>query len=362
MGGRRGGQRSGRRWRKVAARGPSAEDAWEGPEAPEAAAPAEGALEVGPELRERRETLLDLGDFEEPEGQGAGFDKVASNDEWAFRRADRLQERLPDQRREGDRKTEGEVFDRSTLLILHKLLLHGVLRSLDFPVSTGKEANVFRGTTPRGGYVAVKIYRVNTSTFKHVLQYIQGDERFQGVSGDKRSLVHAWCQKEHRNLVRLREAGVPVPEPIKALGNVLVTEYLGIKEGPWPTLKEARVEDAAHARRLWEQLAEDYVKAYNLADLVHADLSEYNVLLEGAGGPAEAQRARVIDVGQAVLKTHPMSHEFLDRDLRNLTAFFRRKGVRCEPADVKARLKHERSTRTEKPDRVLRGDAAGEEE
>jgi RIO kinase 1 len=332
-----------KRWRRVAARGPSAEDAWEGPEAAQV---AEGAIPAAG-AQAPRANLLDLGDFA-ADAEAARIDQldtVASNDEWAFRRADKLQARLPDTRKEGgERKTEGEVFDRGTLLTLHKLLLHGVLKSLDFPVSTGKEANVFRGTTPRGGYVAVKIYRVNTSTFKHVLQYIQGDERFQGVRGDKRNLVQAWCQKEHRNLIRLREAKVPVPEPIKAIDNVLVTEYLGVKEGPWPTLKEARIDDA---KRLWDQLADDYVKAYNEADLVHADLSEYNVLLEGAGGPLEGQRARLIDVGQAVLKTHPMAHEFLARDLRNLTAFFKRKGVDCRPEDIKSRLRHERSTKND---------------
>lgn len=337
------GQR--KRWKRVAARGPSVEDSWEGPEAPGAPKAADEAAPSG----EASGPMLELGDFAE-EAEDERLDKldtVASNDEWAFRRADKLQAGLPDTRKEGDRKTEGEVFDRGTLLTLHKLLLHGVLKSLDFPVSTGKEANVFRGTTPRGGYVAVKIYRVNTSTFKHVLQYIQGDERFQGVRGDKRALVQAWCQKEHRNLIRLCEAGLPVPEPIKAIDNVLVTEYLGIKEGHWPTLKEARIDDA---KRLWDQLADDYVNAYNKADLVHADLSEYNVLLEGAGGPVEGQRARIIDVGQAVLKTHPMAHEFLERDLRNLVAFFKRKGVDCRPEDIKSRLRHERSTKNEQDD------------
>jgi RIO kinase 1 len=326
------------------------EDAWEGPEAPK---PEEGTLEVAPDLRERK-TLLELGDFAEDAeaGRVSKLDTVASNDEWAFRRADRLQGMLPDHRGDADRKTEGEVFDRQTLMVLHKFLTHGVLRSLDFPVSTGKEANVFRGTTPGGGLVAVKIFRVNTSTFKHVLKYIQGDERFEGVTGDKRSLVHAWTQKEFRNLVRMSEAGVPVPEPLKALQNVLVMEYLGTKEGPWPTLKEAPVEDYG---RLWAQLADDYVKAYNTAELVHADLSEYNVLLEGAGGPDGATRARTIDVGQAVLKNHPMAHEFLARDLKNLTAFFRRKGVReAEPAAIMGQLRHERTTKTEKAVRLAK--------
>ena len=280
-----------------------------------------------------------------------GMQSLASNDEWAFRKADRLQAMLPDLRGDLNRKTEGEVFDRQTLMVLHKFLTHGVLRSLDFPVSTGKEANVFRGTTPGGGLVAVKIFRVNTSTFKHVLQYIQGDERFEGVTGDKRSLVHAWTQKEFRNLVRMSEAKVPVPEPLKALQNVLVMEYLGVKEGPWPSLKEARVDDYG---RLWEQLCDDYVKMYNDAELVHADLSEYNVLLEGAAGPDDQTRARIIDVGQAVLKNHPMAHEFLARDLKNLSAFFKRKKVDADPQQIMVRLKHERTTKTEKAVRLAR--------
>ncbi|MHB8633881.1 MAG: serine protein kinase RIO [Thermoplasmatota archaeon] len=262
---------------------------------------------------------------------------VSSNDEWAYRQADRLQATLPARRGGLDRRTEGEVFDRSTLMTLHKLLTHGVLRSLDFPIATGKEANVFRGTTPRGGYVAVKIYRVNTATFKHVLQYIQGDERFQGVTGDKRALVHAWCQKEFRNLARLRDAGVSVPEPIKAISNTLVMEYVGVKAGPYPTLKQAAPFQDANA--LWKRLADDYVASYNVAGLVHADLSEYNVLLDQAEKPADQQRPRIMDVGQAVLWTHPMAAEFIARDIHNITKFFLRQGVDAAPAELHARLR-----------------------
>ncbi len=255
---------------------------------------------------------------------------LASNDQWAYEKADRLVSRLP--KNEGkDRRTEGEVFDRQTLLTLHRLLVHGALKSLDFPVSSGKEANVFRGTTPMGAFVAVKIYRVNTATFKHVLKYIQGDERFAGVSGDKRELVNAWAQKEFRNLHRMYEAGVSVPEPIRVLNNVLITEYIGTEEGPWPTLKDmGRIEDAMP---FWESLHDDFVKMVKKADLIHADLSEYNILIQDADDPTKA-RARVIDVGQAVLTSHPMSGEFLERDAKNLTAYFRRHGVKVSAEDL----------------------------
>lgn len=274
---------------------------------------------------------------EEPE-------RLASNEEWVLQQADRMVARLP-QRIGHDRRTEGEVFDRPALMTLHRLLSSGVLSSLDFPVSTGKEANVFRGTTPQGAHVAVKIYRINTATFRHVQQYIQGDERFQGVGGDKKTMVHAWAQKEFRNLHRMRDAGVDVPEPIKVLNNVLITEYLGVPEGPWPTLKDVgRLPDP---KRFWTKLVDDYVAMVNKADLIHADLSEFNVLVEHAdrlhdAAPDQVPRPRVIDVGQAVLHTHPHCQDFLRRDINNIVHYFRRQGLReAAPETITDRLRPE---------------------
>lgn len=261
---------------------------------------------------------------------------VSSNDEWAFQQADRMLKKVKG-RIGKDRRTEGEVFDHQTLMTLHKLFTGDVLKSLDFPVSTGKEANVFRGTTPMGGHVAVKIYRTNTATFKHVLQYIQGDDRFQGVTGDKRSLTHAWAQKEFRNLHRMRDAGVDVPEPIKVLNNVLVTEYIGIDEGPWTTLKGMGRIDPKMAERFWKKLTADYALIHNKADLVHADLSEYNILVVDADKPKKAM-PRIIDVGQAVPRKHPMAWEFRDRDVKNLTAYFRRMRVKADESTLKQQL------------------------
>ncbi len=275
------------------------------------------------------EPLLEFED--EPEE----LERLASNDEWAFQQADRMVKKLKG--REGkDRRTEGEVFDHQTLMVLLKFLTSGVLKSLDFPISTGKEANVFRGTTPTGNHVAVKIYRTNTATFKHVLQYIQGDDRFQGVTGDKRALTHAWAQKEYRNLLRMRDAGVDVPEPIKVLQNVLVTEYIGLPEGPWPQLKDIGRLDKKQAEKFWKKIQDDYVTIFNKAKLVHADISEYNILVEGSGTKKET--VRIIDVGQAVLTNHPMAWEFLARDITNLANYFRRMRIDVDEAAFKARL------------------------
>ena len=62
--------------------------------------------------------------------------------------------------REGlDRKTIDEVFDKSVLHTLEKLISDKYIEILDFPISTGKEGNVFRAITPKKQFVAVKIFR-----------------------------------------------------------------------------------------------------------------------------------------------------------------------------------------------------------
>ncbi|MGB0653016.1 MAG: serine protein kinase RIO [Thermoplasmatota archaeon] len=311
--------------------------------------PAAEEKATGLPLLQRQDLGLDEAELERLEQERLAFegkpdptdpddvDSYASNDEWAFQKADQLLSTL--KQREGvDRRTEGEVFDRPTLMVLHKMLSQGTLASLDFPISTGKEANVFRGTTPMGGHVAVKIYRVNTATFKHVLQYIEGDERFAGAGRDKRRLVAAWAQKEFRNLSRLYEAGVSVPEPIRVLGNVLVTEYIGLPEGPWPQLKDLGRLDREQAQEFYDSLTADLERTVHDAGLVHADLSEYNILVQDSDDP-DAARARIIDVGQAVLRSHPMSEEFLERDIRNLTRYFTRQRLRVTEHDLATRLR-----------------------
>jgi RIO kinase 1 len=59
---------------------------------------------------------------------------------------------------------------------------------------------------------------------------------------------------------------------------------------------------------------------YQLCKLVHADLSEYNVLYH-------QKKLFIIDVSQSVEHDHPRSLEFLRMDIKNVSDFFRRKNV-----------------------------------
>ena len=66
---------------------------------------------------------------------------------------------------------ESEVFDRPTMMMLSDYIKKGVLKSVDYPIAKGKEANVFRASTP-DGYAAVKIYRIETSNFLRMADYM----------------------------------------------------------------------------------------------------------------------------------------------------------------------------------------------
>jgi RIO kinase 1 len=136
-------------------------------------------------------------------------------------------------------ETVEEVFDASTVLTILSLIRKRVLKRISGVISAGKEARVYLGYAPDGRPLAVKIYLTSSAEFrKGILKYIAGDPRFQGVkTSDTRALIYAWTRKEYRNLVRMREAGVKVPEPVAFLNNVLVMEFLGEEGKRYPLLE-----------------------------------------------------------------------------------------------------------------------------
>lgn len=234
-------------------------------------------------------------------------------------------------RSDEDRKTMDEVFDKPTLLVLYKFISNGYLETLDYPVSTGKEANVFHATTPQGTSLAVKIFRTNTATFRSFMTYIAGDPRFGHVRPQRRDIVHVWAQKEYKNLQRYFEAGVRVPNPVGWRQNVLLMEFIGDQGTPAPRMRDAPPEDPQKA---FETLTAQYRLGVEKGKLVHGDFSEFNVLNHGGD-------LVTIDVAQSVLVEHPMSQELLERDAKNLSAYFRKQGVKVTPEETLKRMRPE---------------------
>ena len=223
-----------------------------------------------------------------------------------------------------DRKIYDEVFDHETLMTIYGLTTKGYFDTLDFPIATGKEGNVFRATTLDGDYVAVKIYRMSNSTFNNIQKYIVGDMRFRSVGKNKRRTIHLWAQKEFRNLERMHTNDIIVPKPITCVKNIIVMEFVGIDETPAPHLRSVDIEDP---NELFKILYDNMKRIYQKAGLVHADFSEYNILMTESG-------PTIIDVGQAVLTNHPMAKEFLERDVKNLARYFKRFDIQVEVEEL----------------------------
>jgi RIO kinase 1 len=225
-----------------------------------------------------------------------------------------------------DLKLESGVFDVPTLKTLYTMANKGIITAFGGVVSTGKEADVFHAIGENGREMAVKIYRISTSDFQSMENYLIGDPRFSNIRGTKKDIVFAWTKKEHRNLERAREAGIKAPEPYTSERNILVMEFIGKDGVSAPRLKDVK---PAEPQRIYDTVAQYMRLLYQKAKLVHGDLSEYNVLLY-------EDEPVIIDMGQAVMLDHPMSREFLARDVKNVVRYFKKLGVDCSEESLNA--------------------------
>lgn len=218
-------------------------------------------------------------------------------------------------------EVEAEVFDEPTLRALYKLVHDGHVRAVGGVVSSGKEANVVEADG-RDGEVALKIYRIATSSFQDMRKYLEGDPRFEGARS-KKELVIEWVRREFSNLQRASEAGVRVPEPIAHERNVLVSEFVGDDGVRAPQIREVEIENP---ETCYEVVVEYASRLYD-AGLVHGDLSEYNVLVHDGD-------LVVIDMGQTVRVEHPHADDMLENDCGNVARFFSSLGVETSRDEV----------------------------
>lgn len=226
-------------------------------------------------------------------------------------------------------KIANEVFDRTTKETLAYLHRRGKVEELYGVISTGKEANVFAGVDVEGNRIAIKIYRTYTTEFRRIWEYLAADPRVGYLPKDMRKLVFVWTRREFKNLQRAMKYAVRAPEPVIFRNNVLVMEFIG-DESPAPRLKDIEKSlEKPDFEELYDYIMGVIERLWKRGDMVHGDLSEYNVLLWD--GPV------VIDWSQATVRRNRMSIELLKRDLRNVINYFARKGVDVDDYDEKLR-------------------------
>lgn len=135
-------------------------------------------------------------------------------------------------------------------------------------------------------------------------RYVVGDSRFQRYcKSNPRKMVKMWAEKELRNLARLHAAGVRAPQPLQLRMHVLAMQFLGSGGVAAPRLRDAGL-PPARMRQAYGEMVLLIRTMYQKCRLVHADLSEYNVLVH-------QNELWIIDVSQSVEPDHPRAFDFL---------------------------------------------------
>ncbi len=207
---------------------------------------------------------------------------------------------------------------------LEPLVADGVIEEVISRLKSGKEADIYL-VQHAGEIVAAKVYKERTArNFHNNAQYLEGrrnrSSRTQraidkGSRFGQAAAEEAWKATESDVLHQLYAAGVRVPQPVLFYEGVLLMEAVIDPEGhPAPRLIDAPIQPE-RAADLYADLRSQAIRILTL-DLIHGDLSPYNVLLAW-NGPT------IIDFPQAVGAAHNQQAEFFfTRDLENIRRFF----------------------------------------
>ena len=233
-----------------------------------------------------------------------------------------------------DHGTVEQCIDPRISRIIERYKKRGQITEFNGCIATGKEANVYHargrgvkeeaeGLEPNRE-LAIKIYKTSILIFKDRERYITGEFRFRHgyCKSNPRKMVAVWCEKEIRNLKRIRQKGIKCPEPFAFKSNLIMMEFIGKDGVAAPRLKDALndFENLEEFDNCYMQIMEIMKKMFQNCKLVHSDFSEYNLLYYN-------KEVYVIDLAQAVEENHPNADYFLKRDIHNMNEFFTKNSI-----------------------------------
>ncbi|MCE9666490.1 hypothetical protein LY474_01580 [Myxococcus stipitatus] len=207
---------------------------------------------------------------------------------------------------------------------LETLLADGIIEAVIGQLKTGKEAEVWL-VQHAGQVVAAKLYKErHERNFRNNAGYREGREvrnsrtrraMEKGSRFGQAAAEEAWKSAESDSLYKLHAQGVRVPTPVMFYEGILLMELVLDAEGhPAPRLVEAPPATPEDAQAMYLDLRSQVVNML-CADLIHGDLSPYNILM-GAMGPT------IIDFPQTVAAARNSRAEFyFRRDMDNVREF-----------------------------------------
>ena len=195
-------------------------------------------------------------------------------------------------------------FDAYDLLALSEFVKRDFVLSIGERIGVGKESVVYAAKGEIS--LVIKFHRQGRTCFKHVRRLRDHLTDLPRVPWLYAAALAA--RHEFQVMQRLYPT-VSVPRPVALNRHALAMEFLAGNQLNKITLSDPK--------DCLEMILEDVRKAWHLG-IVHADLSEFNIIVTEAG-------PRIIDWPQAVERTHPHAQELLERDLSNILRFFARK-------------------------------------
>ncbi len=196
------------------------------------------------------------------------------------------------------------------VLAINAFVKANVLEAFGKPLGVGKEADVYDALTPDGKRVAVKFHRLGRTSFRQTRRKRDYVAERQHISWLYQSRLAA--TKEFKALKLLFPHGIAVPEPIKHNRHAIV---MGIIEGA----ELYHYIELPEPQKILMEILNNVRKTYLEAGVIHADLSEYNIVLK------PDLHILIIDWPQYVTINHPNAEQLLRRDVQNVLSFFRRK-------------------------------------
>jgi serine/threonine-protein kinase RIO1 len=138
---------------------------------------------------------------------------------------------------------------------------------------------VLRESNKKYKELAIKIYRVETMVFRDRGDYITGERRFRkgNCTSNPRKMIKLWAEKEFRNLKRIEESQLNCPHPIDLRDNLIVMEFLGKDKEAYPRLIDVKMSGIDESSECYLEVIKIIRVLYMKCNLVHADLSEYNL-------------------------------------------------------------------------------------
>jgi RIO kinase 2 len=207
------------------------------------------------------------------------------------------------------------------VLALNTLYNKNIVAGTGRAKGVGKESDIYYAIDFEDREIMLKINRTGRASFQHVKKKRDFlDNKFHHSIF---SVAEISATREYEILSILQNQNLPIPKVLGHNRHMIVMEII---EG----IELINVKSPKKPIKLLEKIIEFAKILYQKHGLVHADLTEYNILYD-----SNKDSMAVIDFPQAIKKDHPEALNFLKRDFSHLLDFIGKKwGITTDEVDT----------------------------